>query len=84
MCAVAGTYEANLFGLVFLMSSAVIYNTMYPIDASTARRLSSHCAHALRILKELHERGAWALRTPPRLVRADGSHHARISSSEAT
>ena len=28
------TYEANLFGMIYLMSSTVIFNSMYPVDAS--------------------------------------------------
>ena len=48
------TYEANLFGIIYLMSSAVIFNTMFPIDASTARMMGSHCARAVRMLKGVY------------------------------
>ena len=62
------TYEANLFGLVYLLSSAVIFNTAFPVDASTTAMMSAHAAHALRMLQELHARGAWLRRRPPALV----------------
>ena len=29
------TYEANMFGITYLLSSAVVYNSMFPVDAST-------------------------------------------------
>lgn len=62
------TYEANLFGLIYLMSSAVVFNTMFPVDASTTRMMSGHAAHALRMLKELSDHHVWTLRKPPALV----------------
>ena len=33
-------YEANLFGLVQLMSTVMIFNSMFPVDASTVRTLN--------------------------------------------
>ena len=62
------TYEANLFGLIYLMSSAVLFNTMFPVDASTTRMMSDHASHALRMLKELSDHHVWTLRKPPALV----------------
>ena len=35
------TYEANLFGITYLLSSAMIFNTMYPVDASTVDRMNA-------------------------------------------
>ena len=26
------TYEANMFGITYLLSSAVVYNSMFPVD----------------------------------------------------
>ena len=42
------TYEANLFGVVYLLSSALIFNTMFPIDASSVAAINTHCNHALQ------------------------------------
>ena len=39
------TYEANLFGLTYLMSSAVIFNSMFPVDTSTVASMNGHCNH---------------------------------------
>ena len=59
------TYEANLFGIVYLLSSSVIFNSMFPIDASTISNLNTHAGHALRMVQNLKENGR---RRKPRLT----------------
>ena len=36
------TYEANLFGLTFLLSSVLIFNSIFPVDAGTIRMIEGH------------------------------------------
>ncbi|KAL1523684.1 hypothetical protein AB1Y20_018617 [Prymnesium parvum] len=62
------TYEANLFGLVYMMSSALIFNTMFPVDASTVAAMDAHCAHAVNMLQNLKDAGVWTRRRRPRLL----------------
>ncbi len=49
------TYEANLFGLTFLLSSVLIFNSIFPVDAGTIRMIEGHCRHALLVLQELKD-----------------------------
>jgi len=62
------TYEANLFGIVYLLSSVLIFNTMFPVDASTVSSLNAHANHALQMLQALKESGQEVRRTRPRLI----------------
>jgi len=62
------TYEANLFGLVYLLSSVVIFNTMFPVDASTVASLNAHASHALSMLQALTDSGQLVQKAKPRLV----------------
>lgn len=62
------TYEANLFGLVYLLSSAVIFNTMFPVDASTVTNLNAHASHALQMLQALKDGSHEIARRKPHLV----------------
>ena len=62
------TYEANLFGIVYLMSSAVIFNSMFPVDASTAASLNAHASHALQMLQALKDGKSSVRRKRPRLI----------------
>ena len=62
------TYEANLFGLVYLLSSVVIFNTMFPVDASTVASLNAHASHALSMLQALTDSGQAVQKSKPRLV----------------
>merc|ERR1740117_1078307 len=65
----SNTYEANLFGVVYLLSSAIIYNTMFPVDASTVASLNAHSTHALHMLQALKEGGGEGVkRRKPRLI----------------
>jgi hypothetical protein len=58
------TYEANLFGLVYLLSSVVIFNTMFPVDASTVASLNAHASHALSMLQALTDSGQLVQKAP--------------------
>ena len=62
------TYEANLFGIIYLLSSAVIFNTMFPVDASTVANLNAHASHALHMVQALQEGGRRVLRRKPQLI----------------
>ena len=62
------TYEANLFGLVSLMSSALIFNTVFPVDASTVNMLNRFSSHAIAVLKELNMHQTVVSRRPPSLI----------------
>jgi hypothetical protein len=62
------TYEANLFGIIYLMSSAVIFNSMFPVDASTAASLNAHASNALQMAQALKDSKRAVLRRRPRLV----------------
>ena len=62
------TYEANLFGLMSLMSSAVIFNTVFPVDASTVSMLNRFASHAVSVLKELNLHQTVVSRRPPTLL----------------
>jgi len=62
------TYEANLFGIIYLMSSAVIFNSMFPVDASTAANLNAHASYALQMAQALKDSKRAVLRRRPRLV----------------
>ena len=62
------TYEANLFGLVSLMSSVLIFNTLFPVDASTVSMLNRFASHSVAVLKELNLHGAVVSRRPPALI----------------
>merc|ERR1719399_395668 len=62
------TYEANLFGIVYLLSSVIIFNTMFPVDASTVANLNAHASHALQMLQALKEGGQEVRRMRPRLI----------------
>jgi hypothetical protein len=60
------TYEANLFGIVYLLSSAIIFNTMFPVDAGMVASLNAHAGHALHMLQELI---AWhSIRVAPAML----------------
>ena len=62
------TYEANLFGISYLLSSALIFNSMFPVDASTVSAMNSHCNHALQMLKSLKDAGVWTHRHLPKFL----------------
>ena len=62
------TYEANLFGLVTLMSSVLIFNTIFPVDASTVNMLNRFSSQAVAVLKELGSHAAFFSRRPPSLL----------------
>ena len=62
------TYEANLFGLCTLLSSAVIFNTVFPVDAGTVSLLNTFASRAVSVLKELNMHGAVVSRRPPTLL----------------
>lgn len=62
------TYEANLFGITYLLSSSIVFNTMFPVDASTVGAMNSHCNHALQMLRELHDAGVLPHRKLPRFL----------------
>lgn len=49
------TYEANLFGLTFLFSNVMIFNSIFPVDAGTVRMIEGHCRHAMLVLQELED-----------------------------
>jgi hypothetical protein len=49
------TYEANLFGMVYLMSSTVIFNSMYPVDASMVERMNAYGKRTLDVIAELND-----------------------------
>ena len=58
------TYEANLFGLVALMSSVLIFNSVFPVDASTVNTLNRFASHAVAVLKELNMHATVVSRRP--------------------
>ena len=62
------TYEANLFGIVSLMASVLIFNTAFPVDASTVHMLGRFASHALAVLTELNRHATAVSRRPPALV----------------
>ena len=62
------TYEANLFGLITLISSVVIFNTVFPVDASTVNMLNRFASHAVAVVKELNMHATVVSRRPPSLV----------------
>ena len=62
------TYEANLFGLTYLMSSAVIFNSMFPVDTSTVGSMNAHCNHVIQMLQGLQSGGVWTRRRLPHLL----------------
>lgn len=62
------TYEANLFGMVYLMSSAVIFNSMYPVDASVVERMNGYGKRTLDVIAELHDYDVAMRRLSPKLV----------------
>lgn len=62
------TYEANLFGVVYLLSSALIFNSMFPVDASTVSQLNRHCARSLQMLKALGDAHFPRQRKAPSLI----------------
>eukprot|EP00316_Scyphosphaera_apsteinii_P001166 CAMPEP_0119323606 /NCGR_PEP_ID=MMETSP1333-20130426/61103_1 /TAXON_ID=418940 /ORGANISM="Scyphosphaera apsteinii, Strain RCC1455" /LENGTH=546 /DNA_ID=CAMNT_0007331091 /DNA_START=125 /DNA_END=1765 /DNA_ORIENTATION=- len=62
------TYEANVFGITFLMSSVMIFNSMFPIDASTVSHLNGHVNHALQMLRSLENERVWMRRQRPKLL----------------
>ena len=53
---------------VYLLSSVVIFNTMFPVDASTVANLNAHANQALQMLQALKEGGKEVRRTRPRLI----------------
>ena len=62
------TYEANLFGLVWLMSSVLIFNSMFPVDASTIKSLNSFGREAVNVLKELNMHHTTVSKRPASLL----------------
>jgi hypothetical protein len=62
------TYEANLFGLVWLMSSVLIFNSMFPVDASTVKSLNLFGKEAVGVLKELSMHHTAVSRRPAHLL----------------
>lgn len=62
------TYEANLFGMVYLMSSAVIFNSMFPVDASIVERMNSYGRRTLDVIAELNDYDVALKRLTPKLV----------------
>uniref|UniRef100_A0A7S0JHA9 Guanylate-binding protein N-terminal domain-containing protein n=1 Tax=Calcidiscus leptoporus TaxID=127549 RepID=A0A7S0JHA9_9EUKA len=62
------TYEANLFGLVTLMSSVLIFNSMFPVDASTVNSLNRFGQHAVSVMKELSSNELIVSRRQPHLL----------------
>ncbi len=62
------TYEANLFGITYLLSSALIFNSMFPVDASTVAQMNRHCSHALQMLKSLKDASVWTHRHLPKFL----------------
>ena len=62
------TYEANLFGLIALMSNVLIFNSVFPVDASTVNTLNRFSSHAVAVLKELNMHATVVSRRPPSLV----------------
>ena len=61
------TYEANLFGIIYLISSAIVFNSMFPVDASTVTNLNAHASHALQMVQALKD-GVGVQRARPRLI----------------
>ena len=64
------TYEANLFGITYLMSSAIIYNSMFPVDASTVERMNAYGRRTLDMIAELNDYGVASKRLMPNLIPA--------------
>ena len=62
------TYEANLFGITYLMSSAIIYNSMFPVDASTVERMNAYGRRTLDMIAELNDYGVASKRLMPNLI----------------
>ena len=63
-----GTGPLGYFGLVSLMSSVLIFNTLFPVDASTVSMLNRFASHSVAVLKELNMHGAVVSRRPPALI----------------
>ena len=47
------TYEANLFSVVYMLSSALIFNTMFPVDAHMVAQLNARSSRTLDMMREL-------------------------------
>ena len=62
------TYEANLFGIIYLLSSAVIFNSMYPVDASMVERMNQYGKRTLDVVAELNDYNVANKRLMPKLL----------------
>ena len=62
------TYEANLFGITYLMSSAIIFNSMFPVDASIVERMNAYGRRTLDMIAELNDYGVASKRLMPSLL----------------
>lgn len=59
------TYEANMFGITYLLSSAVVYNSMFPVDASTVSQMNRHALRTMQMIKSLSDANVWTHRRQP-------------------
>ena len=62
------SYEAHLFAIIYLLSNAVIFNSMFPVDSSTASFMSQQSVRSLQMLKSLHEADIPFQRRLPRFI----------------
>ena len=62
------TYEANLFGILYLLCSTMVFNSMYPVDASMVDRMNSYGKRTLDVIAELNDFDVANKRMQPKLV----------------